>query len=106
VSYDVGVHCHTCGESLNHAFTSLPYGFNALFEHLGLGKVESWKSKTGIEMLPRLASALRQLEDDEEFLRNKFESRDDAWSRIDFAPRFLRAMRDAFCRDPFATLSI
>jgi hypothetical protein len=112
MSDDVMVSCHTCGSPLNHGRTSLPGGPGALLAHLGV-PIRELKGATGIEMLPRLVSAIRQLRDEDEQseLRKQFDadydpSKPGSWSRVDFALPFLESLRDGFCRDPRATLVV
>jgi len=107
VSQDVGVNCHTCGTALNDK-TTLPGGLQPLFEELG-APVGDWRGKTGVAVLPALQSAVKALEDpdDRQWWREKHDGKPgDTWSRVDFAVEFLTSMRDAVCRDPYATINV
>lgn len=107
MSYDVYVSCHTCGSALNDEKSSLPYGLKLLFDELG-SPVAEWNGKTGVSVLPQLQSAIYALECDLAIgdLKRRHDNDSPEWSRVDFALPFLRAMRDAICRDPYATLSV
>lgn len=105
MSTHVTVNCHTCGETLNHGRDHLPSGLGPLFDELG-APVREWHGKTGVDVLPKLASAIRELEQDIglDDYRRRHDGGGTEWSRIDFALPFLRAMRDAICRDPWAVI--
>jgi hypothetical protein len=110
MGHNVSVHCHTCGEILNHGNDSLPGGLGALFDALGVPVLE-WGGKTGVDVLPALQCAVTRITDadEREDLRREHDTRmgtPGEWSRVDFAARFLPAMRDAICRDPYASVSV
>ncbi len=107
MSSTVGVHCHTCGNMINHANSSLPGGLGPLFAELGC-PVREWDGKTGVELLPRLQSAVSELTLDRDIgdYRRRHDTDPTGWSRVDFALTFLTALRDAFCSEPYATLSV
>lgn len=107
MSHDVSVNCHTCGNALNHAHTSLPAGCKGLFEDLG-APIYDWSGKTGVHVLSALQSAITQLENETEYYRERHDGANLAndWSRVDFALPFLKALRDGICRDPWAVIHV
>lgn len=102
----VSVHCHTCGEILNHGHDSLPGGLRMLFAELGV-PVQEWRGKIGVDVLPALTTAIHELEGDADIgdYRRRHDEAGAPWSRVDFTLPFLRAMRDAICRDPLAVIN-
>src|SRR4051812_19124695 len=90
MSSDVSVTCHSCGNALDHAHTSLPGGCGGLFEELGLPPLDQWNGMKAIDFLPRLQHAVSELEDEDQ--RAWYKGRHDAdvdyasggWSRVDF----------------------
>lgn len=107
MSHDVYVSCHTCGNALNYGHESLPAGCGGLFEELGV-PVLDWNGKVGVDVLPKLASALKELEDPMTFgvVQAAHRRHDDTWDRAEFAVGFLTAMRDGICRDPWAVIHV
>lgn len=105
MSYDAYVSCHTCGEALNHANTSVPGGIDLLLRALGC-PLRDWNGMTGVTVLPMLHAAVQRLSDDVDALRRDFEKTPLEWSPIDVAAKILPAMRDAICRDPWAVIHV
>lgn len=107
MSYDVYVSCHTCGNALNHANTSVPGGLDGILIELGC-PLREWNGKSGVEVLPRLQYAVQTLSDVDEFpdWKFKYPDRGGGWEPADIAKTLLTVMRDAICREPEAVIHV
>ena len=107
MSYSIYVHCSSCGEILNNAHTSLPFGMKGLLEELG-APVHTWNGRSGVSVLPNLQSAISRLDSYDELveLREKWEVPNPPWSKVDRARAILAALRDSICREPYAKISV
>jgi hypothetical protein len=108
VSYDVGVHCHTCGYDLTNGHGNMTSNVSGVWTKAG-APLRDWNDKTGVEVLPKLQGAIAALSDLLPYERKEYEQLvrgDGSWGTADSAREFLIVIRDAICRDPFAKLSV
>jgi len=115
MSYDTYVHCHTCGENLLRD-TSVNAGCSGLWEAAG-AVLKDWDGKTAHEVLPSLQGAIQSLKDQPEYYRSLVDGKafksvypetlgyykDEFYTA---AIVYLESIRDACCKDPFATVRV
>lgn len=109
MSYDVYVHCHTCGGDLMNGHTNMTSNVSGVWDKAG-ARIRDWDGKTGVSVLPELQAAINELSRDmlpyeyqeyESLVRGGGE-----WGTVESALEFLTRIRDAICRDPYATLGV
>ena len=108
MSYDVYVHCHTCGSDLMNGNTNMTSNVAGVWDKAG-ARIRDWQGKTGVQVLPDLQSAINTLSDLAPFERPEYEALvrgGGSWGTIESAVEFLTRIRDAICRDPYATLAV
>lgn len=108
MSYDVGVHCHTCGNDLTYGHGNMTSNVSRVWTKAG-APLREWDGKTGLEVLPQLQLAISTLSDLLPCERAEYEALvrgGGSWGTVDSAREFLVVIRDAICRDPLAKLSV
>lgn len=110
MSYDVGVHCHTCGYDLTNGHGNMTSNVARIWDKAG-APLRDWNGKTGVEVLPQLQAAIAELSDPDMLLIDRQQYEDlvrggGTWGTYQSALDFLIVIRDAICRDPQASLSI
>lgn len=108
MSYDVHVNCHTCGEDLMGGRSNMTSNVSAVWTEAG-APLRDWGGKTACTVLPALQAAIHRLSDIPAYEREEWTQMvrgDGSWGTVDSAREFLTRIRDACCRDPFATLSV
>lgn len=107
MSYNVGVHCHTCGNTLNDRdnYTS---NVSRVWDKAG-APLREWDGKIGLEILPALHGAIKTLDNLLPYERTEYEQLvrgEGTWGDIEGATAFLKSIRDGICADPYARLSV
>lgn len=110
MSYDVGVHCHTCGNDLTYGHGNMTSNIAGLWDKAG-APLRDWDGKTGIDVLPQLQGAITALTDPDmlPYEREEYEALvrgGGSWGTFEDAAKYLIVIRDAICRDPWAKLSV
>lgn len=108
MSYDVGVHCHTCGHDLTGGRGNMTSNVAQVWTKAG-APLRDWHGKTGVDVLPQLQRAIAELSDLLPYEREEYDKLvrgGGRWGTVDSAREFLTVLRDAICRDPLATLSV
>lgn len=108
MSYNVSVHCHTCGNDLTFGHGNMTSNVSGVWMEAG-APLKDWDGKTGVDILAQLQSAITVLSNLMPYEREEYKKLvrgDGSWGTVDSAREFLIVIRDAICRDPQATLSI
>jgi hypothetical protein len=108
MSYDVYVCCHVCGEDLMGGYTNMTSNVAGVWDAAG-APIRDWDGKQGVDVLPRLAGAIRHLRQLLPYEREELEELvrgGGSWGTVDSALEFLERIRDAICRNPLAKISV
>lgn len=109
MSYDVYVSCHTCGSDLMNGHNNMTSNVSGVWDKAG-ARLRDWSGKTGVQVLPQLQAAINELSRDmlpfEAAEYQKLVRGNGEWGTFSSALEYLTRIRDAICRDPYATLEV
>lgn len=102
MSYDVHVNCHTCGNDLVRQ-TNMTSNLSKMWTEAG-APLKDFDGKTAFEVLPLLQRAIESLTDDALYYQQFVP--DNGWGDLKGCIEYLKGLRDACAKEPFATVAV
>jgi len=109
MSYNVGIHCHTCGNDLTYGHGNMTSNVAGVWDALGAPLRDFDSINPAMTVLPAIHRAIRRYEDALPYELDEWEALvrgDGSWGKARDAYEFLIRIRDAICLDPLATISV
>lgn len=102
MSYDVYINCSRCGEGLVRQ-SNMTSNLAGMWAAAGCD-VKTFDGRKAYDMLPSLQAAIQNLREWPEDYK-KYEA-SNGWGLLPHCLEWLEGLRDACCREPFATVSV